>query len=236
MRERAREERTGDAGRAEDAARTPTSGPAEWALAMQRSAGNRATAAALPTRPVPTAGAVLARTPAQELVQQHTGMMGATLDEIGLANALVARLPGDPAFVDEVLDAVDWMNRDDIAYEIAINSTDPMLRTLAASPAGDKLIRRLAIEMQGGTTVEAEEAEVERLLQIVSAVRNAPGAEDGGGGGAIAVEVITFTSGTRGSTSWAGSWAGSSARAPAGTPRSWSAALSTASRTAGRPG
>lgn len=178
--------RAGDREQADEAGRPaattpagPPRGPAGWALALQRTAGNRAT------------GAALARTPAQDLVGEHTGLMGASLDEVGLADALLARLPAAPRFVGEALDAVDWMNRDDVAYEIAIGATDPMLRELAASDDGDRLIRRLAIEMQGGTTVEAEEREVERLMQIVSDVRN----EAGGEGGAVAVEVITFTSG-----------------------------------------
>jgi len=114
---------------------------------------------------------------AAELIASYTSW--GNLDEEGLGQRLFELAwmgSGHYAFVIEVMDALDWSDRDDVASVFARNARDENLDEMARSEAGRVMLRRLKNELVGGFPAGHEVGEALRLLK---AIRSAEGAVQG---------------------------------------------------------
>lgn len=157
--------RTADLDPAADrVARSPSAGERRPApegssiAALQRAAGNAATTALLTTR----TSLQVARSPASELIDQHTSW--GNLDEEALGAQLAAGLPGNADLVEAVLSDVGHTDTDDVTMAIVEPLSDDDLRAKLGSEPG--LAQRMVIALQFGWTSGAEAHAVERLVRV----------------------------------------------------------------------
>jgi hypothetical protein len=141
-----------------------TTAPAAAAY-LQRTAGNRATAALLAGRHAPTTQPALlvARSPASDLVDKHSGW--GNLDEEALGKELAAGLPGNADFVEDVIAEVG-RNSDDVTMAIIEPLSDDELAAKLGPHPG--LAQRMVIALQFGWTSGDEASVIERLIRVSS--------------------------------------------------------------------
>jgi Papain-like cysteine protease AvrRpt2 len=91
-----------------------------------------------------------------------------SLDEEGLATNLLARLPEDSSFVNEVLDQLSFNDRDDVSNILVKKASDSLLTKTGKDTAGNKLLKRLVRELQEGITTDDEATQIERIIRLSS--------------------------------------------------------------------
>lgn len=113
------------------------------------------------------------QTPA-ELIASYTSW--GNLDEEGLGQRLFELAwmgAGHYAFVGQVMDALDWSDRDDVASAFVRSARDENLDEFARSEAGRVMLRRLKNELVGGFPSGHETGEALRLHRVVRAAEGA---------------------------------------------------------------
>jgi hypothetical protein len=107
--------------------------------------------------------AMIQRSAASDLIDSHTSW--GNLDEEALGAELLRRITsGALRIVEEVLDALGWTDRDDVAYELTRRAGDTELDRMAASADGRRVLDRLYDEMTGGSVSEEETVQANRIL------------------------------------------------------------------------
>ncbi len=118
---------------------------------LQRMAGNAAVAQAV-ARTTTTPRAVQ-RTPASDLIDKHSGILG--LDEEALGAELAQRLPAEDAMVTQVFASLDNVDRDDVAFALTSSLSSARLGSLS-----ETLRLILVREMVHGVVTDEEEGHV----------------------------------------------------------------------------
>ncbi|HPT49677.1 MAG TPA: DUF4157 domain-containing protein [Accumulibacter sp.] len=116
------------------------------------------------------------QTPA-ELIASYTSW--GNLDEDALGQRLFELAwmgAGHYAYIGQVMDALDWGDRDDVASGFVRSARDDNLDEFARGEAGRAMLRRLKNELVGGFPSGHEVGEALRLLK---AIRSAEGAVEG---------------------------------------------------------
>ena len=141
----------------------------------------------------PPAGSPNADTPAA-LIARHTNWGGLNLREESLGTDLVGRLPGQAAFVEQVLDRLPSRDRDDVAVAMMDVLTDgsAIRRSGRCGPGGPFSSASCASYMRAAQA-RMRTAGLKRLMRLITEA-------DGAGRSAsqrMEVEVITFLYGGR---------------------------------------
>lgn len=111
----------------------------------------------------------LQRTPAEAdaLISAHTSW--ANLNEAELGRELLRMaMEGQIAQVDEVMDELYSVDRDDVAYGFMVAVTEQQLGQLAASPSSRRLLQRLFDELTAGEVDPTEQEQADRILQATT--------------------------------------------------------------------
>jgi hypothetical protein len=113
--------------------------------------------------PVPNGGTVIARSAAEDLIDEHTSI--ANLDETALGRDLLARaLAGDVELVDRVLDELGSRNRDDVSLAFLEAATESDLISLVGIAAGRALLDRCYDEVTSGSVGADEKRHADRVI------------------------------------------------------------------------
>lgn len=168
------------------AAGATLTGPAQRMLVLQRTIGNAAV------------GRMLARKTADErdkasaaLIDTHTDW--GDLDEEAMGKALLAMLFTDPVGVHDAFDALGSTDRDDVALALCVAATDEELARAAADKDGREALRRVVRELLAGWSSADENAQMRRVMSIIS--DQVPQVDDGRGAKTIEIEIVTFDKG-----------------------------------------
>ncbi|HWM10484.1 MAG TPA: deaminase [Solirubrobacteraceae bacterium] len=130
----------------------------EIVLALQRGPGNAAVSRTL----------MLARTPADELISQHTSW--GDVDQVRLGFELLRSASrGRFAFVEQVFDSLGSLDRDDVAYAMSDLATDQQLAALARTAPGRGLLDRMFDELTSGSVDAEEQEQADRILRVKTA-------------------------------------------------------------------
>ena len=156
-------------------------------LALQRSIGNAATRRVLARAPT----AAERDATAAAIISGQTSW--GNLDEAGLGAKLLAMLETDPVAVSDVFDALGSTDRDDVALELAKAASDEQLARIAGTTRGREGLRRVVRELLSGWSSDEENAQMRRLMGIIS--DHVPQVDDGKGGKTIEIQVVTFDKG-----------------------------------------
>lgn len=109
-------------------------------------------------------GAYLQRTPAEDLISEHTSFLN--LDEAGLGAALLRRMRrGEYSFVMEVFDALGSTDRDDVAYEMMTRVSEADLDQTVQSADGRRLLDRMFDELTAGNVSPDEQQQADRIVR-----------------------------------------------------------------------
>lgn len=110
-------------------------------------------------------GAYLQRTPAEDLIAEHTTMF--VLHEDRLGAALLQRMrSGQHDFIMQVFDALGSTDRDDVAYEMMHRASDADLRQAVQSSEGRRLLDRMFDELTAGNVSQEEQQEADRIVRV----------------------------------------------------------------------
>lgn len=105
------------------------------------------------------------RTPAEDLIAEHTTMFNLHEDRLGAA--LLQRMrSGQHNFIMQVFDALGSTDRDDVAYEIMHCASDADLRQAVQSAEGRRLLDRLFDELTAGSVAQEEQQEADRIVRV----------------------------------------------------------------------
>lgn len=108
--------------------------------------------------------ALLARTPAGEIIRNYTRWMDLKEDELG--GVLLARaVGGENVFVETVLNDLSLSDRDDVAYEFTRQASAEQLHQLAQSVGGRALLDRVYDELTSGNVAAEEQRQADRILR-----------------------------------------------------------------------
>lgn len=111
-----------------------------------------------------TSGARIQRTPAEDLIAEHTSMLN--LDEARLGETLLRRMrSGQYDFVMQVFDALGAFDRDDVAYETMRHASEADLDRAMQSAEGRRLLDRLFDELTAGNVAQEEQQEADRIVR-----------------------------------------------------------------------
>lgn len=111
-----------------------------------------------------TSGDRLQRTPAEDLIAEHTSMFN--LDEDRLGETLLRRMrSGQYDFMMQVFDALGALNRDDVAYETMRRASEADLDRAMQSAEGRRLLDRLFDELTAGNVAQEEQQEADRIVR-----------------------------------------------------------------------
>jgi hypothetical protein len=154
----------------------------EIVLALQRGPGNAAVSRTLARR-CPCGGIpgedglcdacraktrVLARTPADDLISEHTSW--GDVDDVRLGFALLrSASEGRFAFVEQVFDSLGSLERDNVAYAMADLATDQQLAAIARTAPGRSLLDRMFDELTSGSVAAEEQEQADRILRVKTA-------------------------------------------------------------------
>jgi hypothetical protein len=130
---------------------------------------------------------------AAALIARHTSW--GNLDETALGKTLLGMMLTDPIGVHDAFDALGSSDRDDVALELAKAASDEDLSRIASDTRGREALRRVVRELLAGWSADEENAQMRRLMSIIS--DKAPTVDDGRGGKTIEVEVVTFNKGSK---------------------------------------
>jgi len=109
-------------------------------------------------------GVYLQRTPAEDLISEHTSFLN--LDEAGLGAALLRRMRrGEYNFVMEVFDALGSTDRDDVAYEMMTRVSEADLNQTVQSADGRRLLDRMFDELTAGNVSPEEQQQADRIVR-----------------------------------------------------------------------
>lgn len=145
-------------------------------LDLQATVGNQAVSGLLRSLPLPP-GASVARTDAADMLETHTSWWS-NLDEAALGHELLHQVRrGAFAFVQQVFDALDSTDRDDVAKELLQAAEDEDVTTMIATAPGRALTDRMFDELTSGNVAPEEQALADKLLRLRTG-RMAPGAFD----------------------------------------------------------
>ncbi len=124
-------------------------------------------AVTMPHRVQRAAAGALPRTPAEDLIDEHTSLFNLREDQLGAA--LLERLrSGEYSFIHQVLDALGSTDRDDVAYEMLLRASDDLLTHVADSAEGRQLLDRLFDELTAGSVAPEEQEQADRIMRIKS--------------------------------------------------------------------
>jgi hypothetical protein len=136
-------------------------------LDLQSKVGNRAVSRLLQSLPHPGSN-VVARSPASDLVDEHTSWNN--LDEEALGWVLLTRArSGEYRFVQETLDELGRTDRDDVSKEFTAAAGVADLEAMVATAPGRALVDRLYDELTGGSVAAEEQTLASRLLDAKAA-------------------------------------------------------------------
>jgi len=85
---------------------------------------------------------------------------------------LVWRSEAHIEYVMRVIDAVPWLQRDNVAYAFVHPLTDEMIRSLAATDRGRILLLKIRDELASGTPWGSEQTEIDRINRIGRGIIN----------------------------------------------------------------
>lgn len=129
------------------------------------------------------------RQAASELIRAHTNFVGMNLNEKGLGQDLINRLPGQSAFFSQVMDTLDFTDRDDVSGYALEAATDSQIREIARDTAGYSSLLRMLAELSSGDSYPDEKKQVERVRALIP---ESVAKRDPVDGTQIVVKVITF--------------------------------------------
>ena len=137
--------------------------PATVVASLGGLAGN----AAVSRLAIQRSGPAIQRSPAEDLIDDHTSWMN--LDEAALGRHLLARaFSGQHAFVVSVMDELGNRNRDDVALEFCEAASVAQLAAIGAAESGRRLLDRLYDELTGGSLAEDEQKQADRIIAVKS--------------------------------------------------------------------